>query len=131
MPISKDEFRSIDEDGSSLPDLAPDTTQGTVYRFLLENANQAFRQREIVDAVDVPEGSVGPTLKRLEEHGLVEHRDRFWTIADAEHAVVSAGLHGAAAADGLDGGFSDDDVKAWMETAVDPTESETKQGEES
>jgi hypothetical protein len=131
MPISKDEFRSIDEDGSSLPDLAPDTTQGTVYRFLLEHANQAFRQREIVDAVDVPEGSVGPTLKRLEEHGLVEHRDRFWTIADAEHAVVSAGLHGAAAADGLDGGFFEDDVKAWMETAVDPIESETKQGEES
>ncbi|UWG49188.1 Transcriptional regulator, TrmB family (plasmid) [Halalkaliarchaeum sp. AArc-CO] len=38
MPISKDEFRSIDEDGPSLPDLAPDTTQGAVYRFLLEHA---------------------------------------------------------------------------------------------
>ncbi|ERG91285.1 MAG: hypothetical protein J07HQW1_01319 [Haloquadratum walsbyi J07HQW1] len=60
MPISKDEFRSINEDGASLPDLAPDTTQGAVYRFLLEHADQAFRQREIVDAVDVPEGSVGP-----------------------------------------------------------------------
>jgi len=36
MPISKDEFRSIDEDGPSLPDLAPDTTQGAVYRFLLK-----------------------------------------------------------------------------------------------
>jgi predicted transcriptional regulator len=31
----------------------------------------------IVDTVDVPERSVGPTLKRLEEHDLVEHRDRF------------------------------------------------------
>ena len=96
-----------------------------MYRFLLEHADQAFRQREIVDAVDVPEGSVGPTLKRLEEHGLVEHRDRFWTIADAEHAVASAGLHGAVTADDIDGGFSDDDVEAWMETAVDPIESET------
>jgi len=131
MPISKDEFRSIDEEGPSLPDLAPDTTQGAVYLFLLEHADQAFRQREIVDAVDVPEGSVGPTLKRLEEHGLVEHRDRFWTIADAEHAVVSAGLHGAATVDDIDGGFSDDDVEAWMETAVDPIESETKKDEES
>ena len=127
MPISKDEFRSIGEDGPSLPDLAPDTTQGGVYRFLLEHADQAFRQREIVDAVDVPEGSVGPTLKRLEEHGLVEHRDRFWTIADAEHAVASAGLHGAATVDDIDGGFSDDDVKAWMETAVDPIDSEPEQ----
>ena len=130
MPISKDEFRSIDEDGPSLPDLAPDTTQGAVYRFLLKHADQAFRQREIVDAVDVPEGSVGPTLKRLEEHSLVEHRDRFWTIADAEHAVASAGLHGAATADEFDGGFSDDDVEAWMDTAVDPIESETKQADE-
>ena len=107
MPISKDEFRSIGEDGPSLPDLAPDTTQGAVYGFLLEHADQAFRQREIVDAVDVSEGSVGPTLKRLEEHGLVEHRDRFWTIADAEHAVASAGLHGATTADEFGGGFSD------------------------
>jgi hypothetical protein len=131
MPISKDEFRSIDEDGPSLPDLAPDTTQGAVYRFLLEHADQAFRQREIVDAVDVPEGSVGPTLKRLDEHGFVEHRDRFWTIADAEHAVASAGMDGAATADDIDGGFSDDEVEAWMETAVDPIESGTGQDEES
>jgi len=130
MPIPKDEFRSIDEDGPSLPDLAPDTTQGAVYRFLFEHADQAFRQREIVDAVDIPEGSMGPTLKRLEKHGLVEHRDRFWTIADTEHAVASAGLHATAAADELDGGFSDDDVEAWMETAVDPIKSATEQDDE-
>ena len=131
MPISKDEFRSIDEDGPSLPDLAPDTTQGAVYRFLLQHAHQAFRQREIVDTVDVPDGSVGPTLNRLEDHGLVRHRDRFWTIADAEHAVASAGIHGAATADERDGGFSDDDVEAWMETAVDPVDSTTERDEES
>jgi len=125
MPISKDEFRSIDEDGRALPDLSVDTTQGTVYRFLLENADQAFRQREIVAAVEVPEGSVGPTLKRLEQHGLVEHRDHFWTIADAEHAIASAGLHGATTADEIDGGFSDDDVDAWMDTAVDPIDDDS------
>lgn len=79
----------------------------------------------------MPEGSVGPTLKRLEEHGLVEHRDRFWTIADAEHAVASAGMHGAATADDIDGGFSDDDVEAWMGTAVDPIDSTTESDEES
>jgi len=125
MPISRDEFRSIDEDGETLPDLSVDTTQGTVYRFLLEHADQAFRQREIVTAVDVPEGSVGPTLQRLEQHGLVEHRDHFWTIADAEHAVVSAGLHSATTADEIDDGFSDADVDAWMDTAVDPIDDET------
>jgi predicted transcriptional regulator len=75
-----------------LPDLAPDTTQRAVYRFLLEHADQAFYQREIDDVVDVPVGSVGPTLKRLEEHDFVEHHNLFWTIADPGHAVASAGL---------------------------------------
>lgn len=75
MPISKGESHSIDDDGPSLPDLAPDTTQGAVYRFLLE--------------------------------------------APAE-------LHGAVTADATGDGFSDDDVEAWMETAVDPVESETE-----
>ncbi|MFB6074224.1 MAG: MarR family transcriptional regulator [Haloarculaceae archaeon] len=121
MPISQDEFQTIDEDGPML-DLAPDTTQGKVHQFLLENADKAFRQREIVDAVDVPQGSVGPTLKRLEQHGLVNHRDRYWKIADAEHAAASAAHLGAAAADARDGGFSDEDVEAWMKTAVDPIE---------
>lgn len=120
MPISKDEFRGIDEDETAMLDLSPDTTQGKLYRFLLVNADKAFRQREIIDAVDIPKGSVGPTLKRLEQHGLVEHRDRFWALADAEHAIASAGLHGAATADEIDGGFTDEDVEAWMDTAVEP-----------
>lgn len=63
---------------------------------------------------------VGPTLKRLEERGLVEHRDRFWAISDVEHAVAPAGLHSAAAVDELDGGFSDDEVEAWTETVSNP-----------
>ena len=124
MPISKDRFQSIGEDTPSLPDLSPETTQGTVYRFLLANADKAFRQRELVAAIDVPEGSIGPTLKRLEDHGLVEHRDQFWAIADAEHAVASAGYQAAATADEIDGGFSDATVEAWMETAVDPIEND-------
>ena len=119
MPITEEEFRTIDED-TQIIDLAPDTTQGKIYRFLLENADKAFRQREVVDAVDVPQGSVGPTLKRLEERGLVEHRGQYWKIADTEHATASAGLLGAASADEIDGGFSSEEVDEWMETAVDP-----------
>jgi len=129
MPISEDEFRDID-DGDSTPDLAPDTTQGAIYRFLLANADTAFRQREIVTAVDVPEGSVGPTLARLEEHGLVEHRGRYWKVADAEHAAASAGMLGAASADARDGGFSDDEVEAWMASAVDPIDERRDDAEE-
>ncbi|MCX2817804.1 MarR family transcriptional regulator [Haladaptatus sp. F3-133] len=121
MPIPKEEFESI-EDDESLPDLSPDTTQGEIYRFLLENSDKAFRQREVVENVDVPKGSVGPTLSRLKGHGLVEHRDRFWSISDAEHAVASAGVLSARTADERDGGFSDEEIEEWMEHAVDPIE---------
>lgn len=128
MPIPKDEFQTIDGDRDGLPmlDLSPGTTQGKLFRFLLKHADQAFRQREIIDAADVPRGSVGPTLSRLEQRGLVEHRDRFWAVADAEHAVATAGLHGTATADEIDGGFSDEDVATWMETAVDPIQINTE-----
>lgn len=119
MPISKDDFQTIDDD-EQLLDLSPDTTQGKIYRHLLANPEQAFRQREVVDSVDVPVGSVGPTLTRLEEHGLVDHRGRYWAIADTEHAVASAGLLSGATADDSDGGFSDEDVATWMDSAVDP-----------
>ena len=125
MPISEDEFRTIGDD-TPVIDLASDTTQGKIYRFLVENADKAFRQREIVDAVDVPRGSVGPTLKRLERRGLVEHRGHYWKIADAEHATASAGLLGATTADEIDGGFSDEAVDEWMETAVDPVDGRNK-----
>ncbi len=129
MPITEDEFRTID-DNTPVVDLGADTTQGRIYRFLLENANRAFRQREIVDSVNVPQGSVGPTLKRLEEYGLVEHRGRYWKIADAEHATASAGLLGAASADEIDGGFSDEEVDEWMETAVEPIDRHDDDGGE-
>lgn len=124
MPIPKDEFRTIDDD-ATMVDLSRDTTQGAIYHFLLQHADEAFRQREIVEAVDVPQGSVGPTLARLERRGVVEHRGRYWAVADAEHATASAGLLGAASADDVDGGFTDADVAAWMETAVDPAPEHT------
>lgn len=120
MPISKDDFETIGDDVTSMLDLAPDTTQGKIYRHLLQNADKAFRQREIVDAVDVPQGSVGPTLKRLEQHDIVDHRGQYWAIADAEHAVASAGLLSSSTADDIDGGFSDEDIETWMDSAVDP-----------
>ena len=40
----------------------------------------------------------------------------------AEHALASAGMHGAATADDIGGGFSDGDIEAWIETAVDLVE---------
>ncbi len=62
-----------------------------------------------------PKGRIGPT--RLEAHGLVEHHDRFWTIADGEHTITPAGHHSAPLVDELDGGFFE--VTPRMVTAVE------------
>lgn len=118
MPIPADEFDALDDDSPSI-DLSPETTQGTVLRYLLENADRAYRQRELVAALDVPAGSIGPTLTRLENHGLVDHRGRYWRVGDDEHAVASATALGSEIADAVDGSFSEEATSAWMETAED------------
>jgi hypothetical protein len=48
----------------------------------------------------------------------------------AEYAVASAVMHGAATADDIDGGFSDGDIEAWLETAIDPIEVGTGENDE-
>lgn len=122
VPIARDEFETITEKDGGFIDLSDETTQGRIFQFLLQHADQAFRQRELVAAIDVPQGSVGPTLHRLEQRGLVVHRDRFWAVADTEHAVAAAGNLTAVTADERDEGFTATDVETWMENAVDPIE---------
>ena len=119
MPISRDEFQRIDG-GSSGLDLSSETPLGSVYRFLLTHASHAFRQGEIIDALERPQEEIELVLTRPNQRGLVEHRGPFWTIADTEHAAASAGLHGIATAADQDSGFSEEEVSTWMDTAVDP-----------
>jgi len=69
---------------------------------------------------NVPQRSVGPTLKRLERHDVVDHSGQRWTIADPGHAVASAGFLSCSSTDDIDGGFSDEEVETWMGSAVDP-----------
>jgi hypothetical protein len=119
MPISRDEFQRID-DGSSGLDLSSETSLGSVYRFLLTHASHAFRQSEIVDAIERPQEEVESALTRLNQRGFVEHRGQFWAITDTEHAAASAGLHGIATAADRDDGFSEEEISTWMDTAADP-----------
>jgi hypothetical protein len=121
MPISRNEFQRLGERPSGL-DLSVETILGRVYRFLLTHTSYAFRQDELVDAIDGPQEAIESSLNRLEQRGFVDHRGRFWAIADCELAVISASLHGAVSAGDIDGGFSDEDVATWMETAIDPIE---------
>lgn len=113
MPIPKDRFDAIDDSG-----VTPQTNAEKIVEFLLRNQDLAYRMSELAEELDIPQGSVGPTLKRLEEDGLVVHRDRYWAIDDS-YAASREGLAltSATAAEYDDG--EEFDLDAWADAAED------------
>ena len=80
MPIDIDCF----EEGSTADLSAGGRTNAeTLLAFLADAPDKAFTPKEIHEATDVPRGSVGVVLARLEDRGLVRHRGDYWAIADA------------------------------------------------
>ncbi|WP_136602853.1 MarR family transcriptional regulator [Salinigranum halophilum] len=73
MPVDFESYHP-----SNLPD------EGTNGRRILEHLAQhpelGFTPSELADALDIPRGSVGTTLGRLEERGLVRHKGEYWAI---------------------------------------------------
>jgi DNA-binding IclR family transcriptional regulator len=82
MPIDIDRFEEGPEE--TLRAAGP-TNAERILTFLATNADQAFTPKEIHEATDIPRGSVGTVLSRLEERRLVRHRGEYWAIGeDAE-----------------------------------------------
>lgn len=77
MPISIDEFESRDSDER-------ETNAERVVRFLTRNRDKAYKAIEIAAATDINENSIHPVLNRLEDRGLVRHREPYWAIGDLE-----------------------------------------------
>lgn len=77
MPISIDEFETHSPDRR-------ETNAERVVRFLVENRDKAYKAIEIAEAVDVDRNSIHPVLSRLEERGLVRHREPYWAVGDIE-----------------------------------------------
>lgn len=115
MPISADRFEALDEDDGGP---TPGTNAHAILSFLEENADRAFTQSEIAEAMEIPLGSVGPTLVRLREDGRVDHRGTYWRVSDHVSSVDVATEHASATADSHDETAFDHD--AWREHAVDP-----------
>jgi len=113
MPITKQRFEQIGEDG-----VTPETNGERIVAFLSENQEQAFRLSEIHEGTGVKKGSVGPTLSRLEERGVVEHRGNYWAISDRYVASQEAAAHTSEAASEYDDG-EEFDVAAWAAEAED------------
>ena len=89
MPISVDRFKHLNEDSITL---AEGTNAHKIMSFLVHHPDEAFRRRELIEQTEVKEGSIGPTLQRLRERGLVQHRQNYWTLGHEERLGQVAGL---------------------------------------
>lgn len=83
VPIDIDRFETAPESELAARENGP-TNAEQVLSFLAAHADKAFTPKEIRTATDVPRGSIGVVLSRLEERGLVRHRGEYWAIGDAE-----------------------------------------------
>lgn len=114
MPISIDEFESRDPEKR-------ETNAERVVRFLAHNRDKAYKAIEIAEATDVNENSIHPVLNRLEERGLVRHREPYWAIGDLEK-VRDAMVFGSTA-DFLDEALGPESREEWVTAAQEGEQS--------
>lgn len=108
MPINIDEFESRDSDTQK-------TNAERVVRFLARNRDKAFKATEIATATNVNENSIHPVLNRLEERGLVRHKEPYWAIGDLE--VVRDARLFSSTAEFLDETFGAESREEWLRAA--------------
>ena len=106
MPINIDRFENGPEDALGVKE---GTQPHTILSFLAANDEQAFTQTEIHEATDIPRGSVGVVLSRLEERGLVRHRGRYWAIAEDERLASYAAQQAASSSSTTDDYYGETD----------------------
>ena len=62
-------------------DLPNEGTNGRqMLEYLAQHPELGFTPSELADELEIPRGSVGTTLGRLEERGLVRHKGDYWAI---------------------------------------------------
>jgi len=106
VPINIDRFEDDPEDTLETRE---GTQPHTILTFLSANDEQAFTQTEIHEGTDIPRGSVGVVLSRLEERGLVRHRGRYWAIAEDERLASYAAQQAASSASTTDDYYGETD----------------------
>jgi predicted transcriptional regulator len=78
MPINFDEYTESEDYDHWL---RPGSNARMILSFLAEYPEQGFTPTEIHAEIDIPMGSIGPTLQRLEERDLVRHKGSYWATA--------------------------------------------------
>lgn len=111
MPV---QFDTYDEDTSRM-DLNEGSNAHAILSFLAEHPDQGFTPTEIHEATEIAYGSVGPTLKRLEERKLVRHKEPYWSIGHDDHLATYTGMRSAIEA--IEERFGSEDPDDWLSNA--------------
>lgn len=111
MPVP---FDTYDEENGRM-DLSEGSNAWTILAFLGEYPDQGFTPTEIHEATDIAYGSVGPTLKRLEERELVRHKEPYWAIGHDDHLATYAGMRSSI--DAIEERFGPEDPADWLMNA--------------
>jgi len=121
MPV---EFETH-EPGDPRVDLSEGTNARRLLEFLLKTPTVGYSPAELAEETEVPRGSVGPTLNRLESAGLVRHKEPYWAAAEDDRiAAATAAIVGVETAAST---YSDDwyaQNEGWDETLPDLSDEE-------
>jgi DNA-binding transcriptional ArsR family regulator len=77
------------EPGGTRVDLSEGTNARRLLIFLLETPSVGYTPAELAEETGVPRGSVGPTLNRLKEAGLVRHKEPYWAAAEDDRIAAA------------------------------------------
>jgi len=114
------------EPGTPRVDLSEGTNAQQLLAVLLATPTVGYTPAELAAETDVPRGSVGPTLNRLEAAGLVRHKEPYWAAADDDRLAAATaafiGIETAASS------YSDDwyaQNEGWADELPDLSDEET------
>jgi DNA-binding Lrp family transcriptional regulator len=77
------------EPGNPRVDLSEGTNARRLLEFLLETPAVGYTPAELAEETGVSRGSVGPTLNRLEDAGLVRHKEPYWAAPEDERIATA------------------------------------------
>ncbi|AWB28015.1 MarR family transcriptional regulator [Halococcoides cellulosivorans] len=101
MPVDFESYTPTD-----LPD--EDTHGRRILEFLAESPDLGYRPSELATELSIPRGSVGTTLRRLEQRGFVRHKGEVWAInVEAYDAHTASRIGLQAVADQFEGDYYD------------------------
>ncbi|MDZ7850701.1 MAG: helix-turn-helix domain-containing protein [Halodesulfurarchaeum sp.] len=111
MPVT---FDTYDENKGSI-DLSEGSNAYAILSFLAEHPDQGFTPREVQTETGLPYGSIGPTLKRLEERDLVRHKEPYWAIGETEHLSTYAAMESTISA--IESRYGSENPKDWLDNS--------------